>query len=170
MHFLCRVFAHAGTRVIWPSCYRRWICVVSAGYRQDSIPHSAVLAENSDSVGGPSQPFCICIPSPVNFKRRAQRSVTCNHNIADVIILDGTFVKIIQSSNIQNHSIKQLYNIGWPWGGYKNILPVRGAGCVDSVWGTWCHFPCWILSSVRFWIITSCPCFMVWEVLLAVTR
>ena len=107
MHFLCRVSADADTQVIWPSCYRRSICVVSAGYRQDSIPHSAVLADNSDSVGGPSQPFCIDIPSPVNFKRRAQRSVTCNHNIADVIILGGTFVKIIQSSNIQNHSIKQ---------------------------------------------------------------
>ena len=102
-----RYTADADTRVIWPSCYWRWICVVSASYRQDSIPHSAVLAENSDSVGGPSQRFCIGIPSPVNFKRRAQRSVTCNHNIADVIILGGTFVKIIQSSNIQNNSIKQ---------------------------------------------------------------
>ena len=47
---------------------------------------------------------------------------------------------------------------------------VREAGCVDSVWGAWCRFPCWMLSSVRFWIITSCPCFIIWEVLLAVAR
>ena len=47
---------------------------------------------------------------------------------------------------------------------------VRGAGCVDSVWGTWCRFPCWILSSVRFWIITPFPYFIIWEVLLAITR
>ena len=28
----------------------------------------------------------------------------------------------------------------------------------------------WILSSVHFWIITSCPYFIIWELLLAITR
>ena len=29
---------------------------------------------------------------------------------------------------------------------------------------------CHILSFVRFWIITSCPYLIIWEVLLAITR
>ena len=31
----------------------------------------------------------------------------------------------ICSGSFQNghHAIRQLYNIGWPWGGYKNVLP-----------------------------------------------
>ena len=47
---------------------------------------------------------------------------------------------------------------------------VHEAGYVNSIWSTSFHFPYWILSSVRFWIITSCPYFIIWEVLLAITR
>ena len=32
------------------------------------------------------------------------------------------------------------------------------------------NFPYWILSTVHVWIITFCPYFIIWEVLLAITR
>ena len=41
---------------------------------------------------------------------------------------------------------------------------------VDSIWSTKYVFPYWILSSVRVWIITYCPYFIIWEVLVAITR
>ena len=51
-----------------------------------------------------------------------------------------------------------------------SIACLLEAGCVDSVWSTQYHFPYWILSSVRIWIITSCPYFIIWEVLFTITR
>ena len=44
------------------------------------------------------------------------------------------------------------------------------AGYVYSIWSTYQHFPFLKIYIFPFWIITSCPYFIIWEVLLPMAR
>ena len=44
------------------------------------------------------------------------------------------------------------------------------AGNFYTISSTWHHLPFWILYICQIWIITSCPHFTIWEVLLAIAR